>query len=473
MKTAMTVFKRKTALLLGLVLVPAAAIAAEIESTAAERSALTLTVYESDLAVVSERRSIRLPGGVNTLALGDVAAQLMPQTVSLSGNGVKLRESRLAYDLLTPENLLERMVGEQVTLVRVHPATGEERTQKAKLLSAAGGVPVFRVNDRIETGGPNSPWRVTFDSLPPNLRERPTLLAEIESNGGSQPLDLAYLTTGLAWTADYVARLDDANSRLHLTAWASLTNNSGTDYRDARLRLISGSPNRVSARPDYKVMRNMAMAETSAAADGVAQSESFEYYAYDFGRRVNLEDRETKQMPLIESSSLKVRREYLLDSSRGIGWHYEPDGRQRAQAVIMLHLKNELGIALPRGTVRIYSDDGHAGMSQLLGEDSLRHTAKGEDIELNVGQAFDVSAKRTQTEQQTKSADRYVATWKVEVSNAKARDVEVRVIEPMPGDWKIEKSSHTHEKLDANRAAWTLKVPAGGKTTLEYRVSWK
>ena len=466
--------KKNLIALSALLLSSAVAFAAEIESTAKDRSALTLTVYESDLAVVAERRAIRLPGGTSTLAIGDVAAQLMPQTVSLSGNGVKLRESRLAYDLLTPENLLERMVGEQVTLVRVHPSTGEERSEKATLLSAAGGVPVVRVNGRIETGGPNVPWRVTFDSLPPNLREKPTLLAEVESGGGSQPLDLAYLTSGLSWTADYVANLDDAGGRLDMTAWASLTNNSGTDFRDARLRLISGTPNRVSTQPNYKAMRNMAMAESAAvAADGVAQSESFDYYAYDFGRRVNLEDRETKQMPLIETASLKVRREYLLDSSRGIGWHYEPDGQHRAQAVIMLHLKNELGIALPRGTVRIYSDDGVAGTRQLLGEDTLKHTAKGQDIELNVGQAFDVSAKRTQTEQQHKSADRYVATWRVEVTNAKSRDVEVRVIEPMPGDWKIEKSSHPHVKLDANRAAWTLKVPAGGKTTLEYRVSWK
>lgn len=446
--------------------------AAEITSTAADRDALSLTIYESDLAVISERRTIRLQGSKDSLVLQDVAARLQPETVQITGNGIRLAETRFAYDLLTPENLLERFVGREVKLVRTHPSTGADQVERGQLLSIAGGVPVFRIGGGIETGGANSPWRVRFDGLPAGLREKPTLIGELEAaRAGEQKVDLAYITGGLSWKADYVAVFDEAAGKLDLTGLASLSNASGADFGNARVRLISGNINRASQAPSPKMMRGMAMqAEASMAADMVP-TQSFEYYAYDLPRRVNMADRETRQLPFLASTPLKVSREYRLDASQGIGWRYLPGGQQNANAAVYFNLRNETGRPLPAGVVRIYGTGDEA--LQLLGEDSLTHVPAGEKIELLAGQAFDVTAKRVQLKQDQVAQNQYAATWEVTVRNAKSKAVDVRVIEPMPGAWKMDKSSHAHERLDANRAAWTLKVPANGETKLEYRVSWK
>jgi hypothetical protein len=336
----------------------------------------------------------------------------------------------------------------------------------------AGGVPVFRVGGAIETGGTNSPWRIRFDDLPAGLRERPTLIAELEAaSAGQQKIDLAYITGGLSWKADYVAVFDEDAGRLQLTGLASLSNASGADFGNARVRLIAGSLNRASAPPMPKMMRAMAMPAAEAMDASVAPVQSFEYYAYDLPRRVTLMDRETRQLPLLAATPLKVSREYRLDSSQGIGWRHMQDGEQRANAAVYLNAKNETGRPLPRGVVRIYGAGDEA--LQLLGEDMLPHLPAGEKIELLAGQAFDLTARRVQLKHDQLGRDQFAARWQVVVKNAKGRAVEVRVIEPMPGDWKIEDASHPHERLDANRAAWTLKVPANGETKLEYRVSWR
>jgi hypothetical protein len=445
--------------------------AAEVTSTASDRDALSLTIYESDLAVVSERRNIRLQSGKDSLALLDVASRLQPETVQITGSGIRVSETRFAYDLLTPESLLERFVGREVQLVRTHPTTGADQVERAHLLSIASGVPVFRVNGAIETGGANSPWRLRFSELPAGLRERPTLIGELEAaRSGNQAINLAYITGGLSWRADYVAVYDEAAGKLDLTGLASVTNASGVDFDNARVRLISGSLNRVSQPPAPKMMRSMAMVAESAAGD-MAPVQSFEYYAYDLPRAVKLADRESRQLPLLASTPLKVNREYRLDSSQGIGWRYQPNGQQDANASVYFKFKNESGRPLPAGTVRIYGTADEA--LQLLGEDSLAHVPAGNKIELLAGQAFDVTAERLQLRQEQPSQNQYAATWRVTVRNAKTSAVEVRVIEPMPGAWKLEQASHTHERVDANRAAWTLKVPAKSETTLEYRVSWK
>lgn len=463
-----------TRLLAGLMamIVTTSAYAAEVTSRAADRQALSLTIYESDLAVVSERRAIRLPGSKDSLVLQDVAARLQPETVQITGNGIRLAESRFAYDLLTPESLLERFVGHEVQLVRSHPATGADQVERGELLSMAGGVPVFRVAGAVETGGPNSPWRIRVPNLPAGLRERPTLIAELEAaRSGEQAIDLAYITGGLSWKADYVAVFDEAAGKLDLTGLASLSNTSGTDFSNARVRLISGGLNRVSQAPMPKAMRSMAMPAAEAMDGDMAPVASFEYYAYDLPRRVMLADRETRQLPLLASTPLKTVREYRLDASQGSGWRYLPNGQQEGNAAVYLKLKNETGRPLPGGVVRIYGSGDEA--LQLLGEDSIGRVPAGEKIELLAGQAFDVTARRVQQKHEQLGRDQYAASWQVSVRNGKPKAIEVRVVEPMPGAWKLEQESHPHERVDANRAAWTLKVPANSETKLDYRVSWK
>lgn len=443
--------------------------AAEIQTTADDRDALSLTIYNGDLALVRDRREVRLERGVNTLAFSDVSARIRPETARLFGP-VTVLEQNFDFDLLSPRKLLEKYVGKRVGLVRIHPETDQEHEESGTLLSVADGGVVFKIGDRIETGGADSPWRFVFKEVPENLRERPTLSMKVESaSDDPNALELAYLSGGLDWRADYVATLHEADERMDLTGWVTLTNRSGTRYRDARVQLMAGDVER--ARPQYDKRRaNMAMMEL-AAAPMASEEALFEYHLYTLDRPTTLADNQTKQVLLLQADGIPVSREYRVESPR-----YASVGETQAlKASVHLSFQNDkpaLGQPLPKGVLRFYTRDS-ADRLQFIGENRIDHTPEGREVSRRVGNAFDITAKRTQTDYKERYGSQSESAWRVEVFNAKSKAVTVQLLEPMDGEWKILKESHPHQKTNAYTARWSLHVPAKGSTLLTYRVRTK
>ncbi|MGH6618453.1 MAG: DUF4139 domain-containing protein, partial [Alphaproteobacteria bacterium] len=290
---------------------PAAAQPAERAAAPQDRTAMELTVYNGNLALVRETRRVSLTKGVNSLALTGVSPAMQPATASVAVQAQKPVTQigqTFAFDLLTPEALLRHSVGNTVRVIRTNPATGEETTESAKVLSARDGV-ILQIGDRIETG---IPGRIVYDALPPTLREKPTLLATVEA-AAAEPatLDLRYLTGGVSWQADYLAELDKNGSSLSVQAVATLTNNSGAAYEDATLRLVAGTINQgpVGFRPE--MMRTMAAKDAAAAAPVPSQPVG-DMHVYPIPRKTTLADRETRQIVLFESARVPVAREYRL-----------------------------------------------------------------------------------------------------------------------------------------------------------------
>ena len=211
---------------------------------------VSVTIYNNDRALIEDKRVISLPAGRSRQEFRDVSAQIEPATVTLGGRDVGIVEQNFDFDLLSPEALMKNAVGQTVTLVRVNPATGAETRERALVLAANGGV-VMQIGDRIEVLRDDGlPARVIFDQVPPTLRARPTLSVTIDSrSSGSRPVTLTYLTTGLGWAADYVALFDDANGRMDLQGWITLTNNSGTPYVNAATMLVAGAVGQAPNRP--------------------------------------------------------------------------------------------------------------------------------------------------------------------------------------------------------------------------------
>ena len=433
------------------------------------QTGVAVTIYNEDLALVKDRRTVSLDAGLNRLALIDVSAQIRPETALLNTAEGRLSvlEQNFDFDLLTPEKLLEKSVGSTVRVITTNPETGAETVEEATVLSVAGGV-VLRIGDRIETA---SPGRIVFAEVPANLRARPTLIIELDSDAaGETPVELAYLTGGLSWRADYVAELSADESTLDLNGLVTLTNTSGTTYRDARLQLVAGDVNRV--RQDMMFRAEMMTADAAAPAQPMSEQALFEYHLYTLERPTTIADNQTKQVALLSGSGIPVAKEYRFVNIAN-AYDYIQAEAPRANASVRLAFDNteadRLGLPLPMGTVRVYKSDSD-GQALFVGEDAIQHTPKGETVRLTLGQAFDVTAHPKQTEFERLSDRVFEAAYEIEIKNAKTEAVTVAVIETIPGQWKMVNESIAHEKTGAFQAEWQVPVPAEGSTTLTYRV---
>lgn len=447
--------------------------AAEKESRAEDRAEVAVAIYNDSLALIKEVRRLDLERGENDIALRDVSAKMRPETASLralTGAPLRLIEQNFDFDLLTPQKLLEKYVGQSVGVIRTNPATGAETRETAQVLATNGGV-VLKFADRIETGVPG---RLTFPGVPANLRDRPTLVVKLESaTAGRQTAELSYLSGGLSWQADYVAELGAAETKMDLAGWVTLTNQSGTGYENAKLQLVAGDVNRVQE--DFAV-RPMAKAMVAAAPmREMAREEVFDYHLYTLGQPTTIRDNQTKQVALLSAAAVPVKKEYLL---AGEAWYYQSqvsDLGRKQKIAVFLEFENaggELGKPLPKGIVRVYKKDAK-GNAIFIGEDGIDHTAKNDKVRLKMGNAFDVTANRKQTgfkQVAGRPNPVYETSWRIEFNNAKEQAVTVKVVEPMPGDWEMVGESQRHTKGDAHSAVWQVQVPAGGKAVLEYSV---
>lgn len=455
-----------------------AAMSEEGTTTLADQRALALTIYNDDLALVKDQRRVNLPAGTHRLAWRDVSARIRPETALLrslnEANGLRLLEQNFDFDVLTPQKLLEKNVGNTVTVIKTNPATGAEVRESATVLAANAGV-VLKFADRIETGVPG---RLAFAAVPDNLRDRPTLVMTVaNARAGRSDLELSYLTGGLSWRADYVAELSAHEDQLDINAWVTLTNQSGVSYPNARLQFVAGDVNRV--REDFRpemAMRGGIVAKTAEAP--MAQENLFEYHLYSLDRTTTLADQQTKQVALLSASQVPIRKTLEL---RGAGYYYQGsygDLGKKLRPGIFIEFDNKgagLGVPLPKGIMRVYKRDS-AGNAQFVGEDALDHTARNDTVRLKLGDAFDVYADKKQTDFQKISGGRnytFESAYQITLHNAKSEAVMVKVYEPIPGDWQILNESAAHSKAAADTALWQLRIPAEGSTVLTYRVRVK
>ena len=451
----------------------------EQRSTLADQQEVAVTIYNENLALIKDHRKLQLRRGASSLAFRDVSARMRPETAlmrSTSAPGtVSVLEQNFDFDLLTPQKLLEKYVNRDVSIIRTNPSTGVETTEQAQVLSANAGV-VLKIGNRIETG---IPGRIIYSDVPANLRDRPTLVMSLDNTGAQQQdLELSYLSGGLAWKADYVVELNAADDKLDISGWVTLTNTSGATYRNAKLQLVAGDVNQVAPAMEGRV-RTMAAAPAMLAKTkgDMAEESLFEYHLYTLTRPTTIAENQTKQVSLLSASGVSARKELLL---KGSDYYYQSSYGELGQKIkvgVFVEFDNkesaQLGMPLPKGIIRVYKKD-KAGNAQFIGEDRVDHTPKNETVRLKLGDAFDVTADKKQTDFKKlagSSKYNYVfeSGYEVLLKNAKKEAITVTVQEPMPGDWQIQSESHPHTKGSSNTAIWKVSVPAEGSTKLVYR----
>jgi hypothetical protein len=439
----------------------------EFATTIGDQRAVNVTIYNGGYSLVHDRRRVPLEGGINHVAWRDVSAEIEPTSSLLldltDPGGASLVEQNFDFDTFKASAIAAKFVGREVTVVHRHPLAGQAQREQAKLLSLDDGI-VLQYPDRVETALDDS--YLVFPSLPPDLRDRPTLVLDVDAGkGGPQDLDLSYLTNGLGWHAEYTGSVSPDETKLDLSALVTLTNSSGTSYRNARLQLVAGNVN--SPQPPRPLMQSMARA---AIAPAPKQENFFEYHLYTMPRTTTILDKQTKQIGFLSAHAIPLNKTYEL---RGYGSYYSSanaDLGSKMPVGVYLSFVNkggDLGVPLPAGLMRFYKTDS-GGTSQFLGADSISHTPKNETVRVHLGDAFDVTANKRQTNFANVSICVFDSAYSVTLANAKDGDVDVQVIEPIPGDWQIVSENLTHRKSSSATATWTVHVPKDGHAELTY-----
>ncbi len=451
---------------------------ARTESSLDDQTELAVTVYNQDLALVRDVRNIRLSKGTVDLNFQDIAATVNAATVhfrSLSEPGkVHVLEQNYEYDLLEPDKLLRKYVGRDVTLVRrvTENGTTREEAVKAHLLSY-NAAPVWQIGGEIVTGLQAD--HIRFPELPGNLFARPTLIWTLQNDGTTRHrVEASYLATKLAWNADYVLTVGRDDRTGDIDGWVTLTNGSGTSFRNASLQLVAGELNRVRQQLG-KVREEFRLNDSAVPAAARMAEEPFsDYHLYTLGRKTTINNNETKQVSMLNASAFPVKKRYVVD---GQAFYYRnarhPGSPLKDPVQVFYQLKNEekagLGMPLPAGTVRVYQADTKGGV-QFVGEDRIDHTPKDETLNLKIGTAFDVVAERKQTDFRRISDNVFEVEFAVTLRNHKAAPITVELNEPVGGTWRMLRASHEWTKSDAWAVQFQAPVAADGETTVSYRV---
>jgi hypothetical protein len=451
---------------------------ADQSTSLSDQTDLALTVYNSNIALIRDVRQLQLPGGAFRLKFMDIAATVNPATVHFRSltepEKVGVIEQNYEYDLLEPNKLLNKYVGKEVTLVRTYMDNGTTKHEeiRATLLANNNG-PVWKIGNDIVTGVYGETYR--FPEVPANLYDRPTLRMSLENSGSrKQTIETSYLANNLSWNADYVLTVARDDKAADLDGWVTLANNSGTAFHNAKLQLVAGDLNRVPQGGVIGGLANREMAMAAKAAPQFQQESFSEYHLYSLGRRTSVEDKETKQISLLEGSGVPVQKLFVVN---GQNFYYRsaqtPGAPLKDPVMVLYKFKNEekggLGMPLPAGNVRVYQKDSKGGLL-FIGEDRIDHTPKDEFVTVKIGNAFDVVAERKQTDFK-KIADRvYEMEYSITLRNHKDTAINVEVNEPIGGDWEMLSSTYDATKTAAFAAQFNVPVKPNGESVLKYRV---
>jgi hypothetical protein len=436
---------------------------------------VAVTIYNDNLALVQDRREINLRPGRSRQEFPDVSGQIRPETVTLNGEGIEIVEQNFDFDLLSPQKLMEKAVGQTITIVRINPATGAETRERATVLAVNGGV-VLRIGDRIEVlRDDNLPVRVIFDKVPENLRARPTLSVTVESaRGGARPLTLSYLTPGLGWKADYVTLFDERAGRIDVQGWVTLTNNTGTTFANADTLLVAGQVQqqeqayyRRGGYPPPPPPPPPPGGLRRPGTESAGRERLGDFYLYPLPERTTIANRQTKQVSFLDVAGAPGRKGYEYRNP----WLGTAEEARSADTMLKFSTSRDqgLGDALPAGIVRVYMRDAR-GNAQFIGESAIGHTPMGSELGLKTGEAFDVKVQPVVEQRERLGSDRWRTTMRYTLTNARPDAVTVDLsqsgLDSYWDDTRIVSESLKSERRSSNEAVWRVPVPANGTATV-------
>jgi hypothetical protein len=431
---------------------------------------ISMTITQDNLAVVKETRQLTLQKGINSVLIQDLPFQIEPTSVNFvfTDQSIKLYEYSFAFDLENTEMMLEKTLGKSIRIL--HPDLG---TVQGKLISVQSGMLVIRTADgelRVITNYGETQFIIEKSDYQADLVIEPTIFCSLESKSNSrEKTNISYSTTGINWSAEYTAIIDETEKQVSLSTRAVISNYSGKKFQNLDLLLLAGEINRSSqlrsrvASSRYQEMEMF----TKASESDFQESTSFDYHSYHLDRNITLENQQQKIVPLYPTKNTDITKIYT--------YHYQKDPKGISVEILALNSKDHgLGHPFPAGTVRIYKVEDNRLL--ILGEDKISHIPVNEEVKLKIGQAFDIIADRKVMDRKKEGKNSEKIKIAIEFRNRKNEDVEILVTEPITrqSDYRILSSNIDVHKKEAKQVEFIVPVKANQTNSLVYEIlySW-
>lgn len=428
---------------------------------------IAITIYNQDLALVKDARTLDFVKGKNEIKFTDVAARIDPTSVHFKAldytEKVMILEQNYQFDLVSSDRILEKYVNKEIQI-----KTKGEKLYTGELLSyAADNLTLKEKDGGIRIVSRSEVMDLFFPSLPEGLITRPTLLWWLESQiEGKHKAEVSYLTTGINWHAEYVGVVDEKDQNLEIAGWVSIDNRSGATYEDAKMKLVAGEVHRVEERRVRPLLAKGIDLEAAEMARPFEEKAFFEYHLYTLKRPATIKDKEIKQITLFPTERVKVDKIFLYDGAKAAK-------KVKVNLEFVNSREQGLGIPLPEGKIRVYKEDVDKSL-EFVGEDKIDHTPRDEKVRVYLGDAFDVVGERKRTDYNRITEDVWEESYEIKLRNHKEEGIEVTVVEHLLfyAEWEITKSDFEFRKKDAQTIEAKIPLEPDEERVLQYTVRY-
>ena len=463
-----------------------------------------LTIYNQNFAVVRDTVPLDLKAGVNEARFAGVTAQVEADSVILRDPAGKsswqILEQSYRNDPVTEALLLSIFEGQAIDFVR-HEPQKPDAIVKGKIVRSGHnpGEDAGVYNERqpiIEVDGKlvfELPGRPQFPALGADTVLKPTLTWKLNAPAAAKlDAELAYVTEGFTWEASYNVLQQEKGEQIDLVGWVTMKNASGSTFTDARIKLMAGDVNKVvpagKRRRDIPISDNAIDSLLAGTTTPPVTEKTFdEFHLYTVANPTTLRDKETKQVEFVRAAGVKAERLYIYNGAALDGWHAGMSAGEDADYGIKSNKKvavfrefknseaNKLGIPLPKGKVRFYTQDAADASLQFVGENEVAHTPKDELVRLYVGNSFDLVGERKRTDFKVNEANhRAEESFEIKVRNRKKEPAEVRVVEHLYRwvNWEVTAKPQDFEKKDAQTIEFRVPLKPDEEKTITYKVKY-
>jgi hypothetical protein len=457
-----------------------------------------LTIYNQNFAVVRDTVSLDLKEGVNEgVRYADMTATAETDSVILrdTSGKVKLQVLEQSYrnDPVSQELMLSLNEGKTIDFVIKEPNKPDSVVQGTIIRSGygAGGQnptqPIIEMDGKLQFSLPGEP---RFPALGDDTILNPTLLWKLNSSvTGKFDAEIAYVTNGLSWHADYNIVAGEKSDVIDLVGWVTFDNQSGKTFRDAKIKLMAGDVNKIQ--PQEEAMDKAVAMDASAPgspAPPVTEKAFSEFHLYSISRPTTLRDHETKQVEFVRAQGVKAPRIFVYDGGTlNYGEYQENTGEgdygipMNKKVWVLREFKNseanKLGVPLPKGRLRFYQQDEDKQL-EFIGENEIDHTPKDETIRVYVGNSFDLVGERVRTDYKVSESNHWVdEAFKITLRNHKKDEAaEIRTVEHLSrfANWKIGDKDHSDPftQLDSQTIEFRSTLKPDEEKTITYRVHY-